>query len=86
MHPLGSEAGYKPAPAKRSEHNPEGGTCRVLALARLWNWLKSEKGQGLAEYGLIIVLVALVAAAAITAFGGQISQLFGRITSQLSSP
>ena len=58
----------------------------MLVLARLWNWIKSEKGQGLAEYGLIIVLVALVAAAAITAFGEQILRLFGRITSQLSSP
>ena len=58
----------------------------MLVLARLWNWLKSEKGQGLAEYGLIIVLVALVAAAAITAFGGQISSLFTRITTTLESP
>jgi len=55
-------------------------------LTRLWIWMKSEKGQGLAEYGLIIVLVALVAAAAITAFGGQISSLFTRITTQLSTP
>jgi Flp pilus assembly pilin Flp len=48
--------------------------------------LKGEKGQGLAEYGLIIVLVALAAAVAIGLFGGQIARLFGRITDQLSSP
>lgn len=54
-------------------------------LTRLWIW-KSEKGQGLAEYGLIIVLVALVAAGAITIFGGQIAALFGRITDTLSTP
>jgi len=34
---------------------------------------QDEEGQGLAEYGLIIALVAVVAIAGVTAFGGDIS-------------
>ena len=56
----------------------------MLMLAQLWNWLKSdERGQGLAEYGLIILLVALAAVIAITALGGTLSDLFERITTEL---
>lgn len=56
-------------------------------LARLWNWLRSdERGQGLAEYGLIIILVAVIVVGAMAVFGDSIQQLFTRIGSQLSSP
>ena len=59
----------------------------MLMLARLWNWMKSdERGQGLAEYGLIIILVAGVVVAAMTVFGGSITDLFNRVGTQLSSP
>ena len=57
----------------------------MLMLAQLWNWLKSdERGQGLAEYGLIILLVALAAVVAITALGGQLATLFNTITGALT--
>lgn len=57
----------------------------MLMLAQLWNWLKSdERGQGLAEYGLIILLVALAAVVAITALGGQLATLFQTITGALT--
>jgi pilus assembly protein Flp/PilA len=56
-------------------------------LARLWNWLKSdERGQGLAEYGLIIILVAVLVVGAMAIFGDSITGLFTRIGAQLSSP
>lgn len=42
------------------------------------------KGQGLTEYALIIALVAIVAVAALTLLGGQISTIFGDITTALS--
>ena len=45
--------------------------------------LRDERGQGLTEYALIIALVALVAVAALTLLGGQISTIFGDITSEL---
>ncbi|RME11942.1 MAG: Flp family type IVb pilin [Ardenticatenia bacterium] len=42
-----------------------------------------EEGQGLVEYALIIVLVAIVVIAALTLLGGQISAVFSRISSTL---
>lgn len=45
--------------------------------------LRDERGQGLTEYALIIALVALVAVAALTLLGGQISTVFDDITTQL---
>jgi pilus assembly protein Flp/PilA len=59
----------------------------MLTMARLWNWFKSdERGQGLAEYGLILVLVALAVVVALTAFGDQIAVLFGKVSTELSVP
>ena len=59
----------------------------MLTLARLWNWLHSdERGQGLAEYGLIIVLVAVVLVGALTIFGSSIQSVFSRISGTLSTP
>jgi pilus assembly protein Flp/PilA len=59
----------------------------MLMMARLWNWLKSdERGQGLAEYGLILVLVALAVVVALTAFGDQIAALLGKVSNELSAP
>jgi len=59
----------------------------MLTMARLWNWFKSdERGQGLAEYGLILVLVALAIVVALTAFGDEIANLFTRITTELATP
>ena len=59
----------------------------MLMMARLWNWFKSdERGQGLAEYGLILVLVALAVVVALTAFGDQIAALLGRVSNDLSAP
>lgn len=40
---------------------------------------KNERGQGLVEYSLIIILIALVVIVAVTVFGEQISSTFSRI-------
>lgn len=53
-------------------------------LVLLTNSLRRFKGQGLTEYALIIALVAIVAVAALTLLGGQISTIFGDITTALS--
>ena len=46
--------------------------------------LKREEGQGLAEYALIIVLVAIAVVGALTALGGQIDSVFSGIVTNLS--
>ncbi len=45
--------------------------------------LKEEAGQGMAEYGLILALVALAAIAALTAVGTQLDVKFDEIVTKL---
>ena len=42
-----------------------------------------ERGQGLVEYALILVLVAVVVIAALTLLGPTISNIFGTINASL---
>jgi len=44
-----------------------------------------EKGQGLVEYALILVLVAIVVIAALMVLGPIIGNVFSKINSSLSS-
>jgi len=46
--------------------------------------LNEERGQGLLEYGLIIVLVAIIVVFILTVYGSQVANLFSRVTSQIS--
>jgi pilus assembly protein Flp/PilA len=46
--------------------------------------LKNEKGQGLVEYALILVLVAIVVIAALMILGPVIGNTFSSINSSLS--
>jgi pilus assembly protein Flp/PilA len=43
-----------------------------------------EKGQGLVEYALILVLIAIVVIGILTVLGGKVSQVFSSINSGLS--
>ena len=45
--------------------------------------LKSQKGQGLAEYALILVLISIAAFGAMTALGGDITTVFETISTKL---
>lgn len=45
---------------------------------------KKEEGASLAEYGLLLALIAVAAIAAITLLGGEISNVFNYIQGQLS--
>ncbi len=47
---------------------------------------KMEQGQGMVEYALIIVLIAIVVVAALTLFGTQLSSTFSYITSRFPVP
>jgi len=46
-------------------------------------YLPREEGQGLVEYALILVLVALIVIAILMVLGPQIGNVFSRITSGL---
>ncbi|MCX6032334.1 MAG: Flp family type IVb pilin [Chloroflexi bacterium] len=46
---------------------------------RLMNWLNEQEGQGMAEYGLIIALVAIVVIVALTALGTNLTKIFTSI-------
>lgn len=61
-------------------------------MSKLNNWAirkitsirsRQEEGQGLAEYGLILALIAVVCIGALTLLGGGISTSLGTITSEL---
>jgi pilus assembly protein Flp/PilA len=45
-------------------------------MLKLFTWLREETGQTMAEYGLILALVAVVVITAITLLGGNISAFF----------
>lgn len=47
-------------------------------------FLEREEGQGLVEYALILVLVAIVVIAILTLLGPQIGNVFSRITDALT--
>jgi len=48
--------------------------------------LPQEEGQGLVEYALILVLVAIIVIAILMVLGPQIGNVFSRITSGLQQP
>ena len=47
-------------------------------------FLQRENGQGLVEYALVLVLVAVVVIAILTLLGPQIGNVFSRIVSGLN--
>lgn len=54
----------------------------ITILKRL---LIEEKGQGLAEYGLILALVALTVVGALTLLGDGLNGIFGAINGKLET-
>ena len=50
---------------------------------RVRNWLTREEGQDLAEYALLIGLIALVVLIAVTLLGQNLSTLFSDIASEV---
>ena len=52
-------------------------------LQKFFTKMKDEKGQGLVEYALIIVLVSIVCMIALSALGVSVSTVFDDITTAL---
>jgi len=48
-------------------------------------YLAREEGQGLVEYALILVLIAIIVLAILTVLGPQIGNVFSRVTSELQN-
>ncbi len=48
-------------------------------LFQLMNWIAREEGQDLAEYGLVIALVAIAAIVALTALGGSLNTILASV-------
>ena len=57
-------------------------TCLYLQLRNRLEM--QEEGQGLAEYALLLGLIAVVVIAAVTLLGTQINTVLGRITAALA--
>lgn len=47
--------------------------------------LVEEQGQGLSEYGVIIILVAIIMVALLTILGPQVANMYSRITNGLAA-
>ena len=48
-------------------------------------YLPREEGQGLVEYALILVLIAIVVIVVLSLLGNQVAQVFSSITGSLRS-
>jgi pilus assembly protein Flp/PilA len=55
-------------------------------MLHLVNLFRDDSGQDLAEYALLIALIALVVIGAVAALGGQVEAVFNDITGQLVTP
>ena len=55
-------------------------------LSTFFQGFQDEEGQGMAEYGLILTLVAVAAIVALTALGGKLGPIFQGIADKLVPP
>ena len=53
-------------------------------IKKVMNFFKEEEGAGLAEYALLLVLIAVACLVTLGALGGQISAAFTYITDALT--
>ena len=46
-------------------------------------WFRSKKGQGMVEYALILVLIAIVSIALLSGLGKQVNTTFSKVNSAM---
>ena len=51
---------------------------------KIWNFLHSEDGQDLVEYGLIVTAIALAAIGGIEQFASAVAKMFSNIGASIS--
>jgi Flp pilus assembly pilin Flp len=61
-----------------------GGNVLSLYLY-VFNWLGSEEGQDLAEYGLLLGFIAVIVMVAVAALGGSLLDYFNRIAAAVAA-
>jgi Flp pilus assembly pilin Flp len=54
-------------------------------IARLQSFVRSDEGQDLVEYAMLVGLIALVCVISVTAAGDEISEIFGKIVAGIPS-
>jgi Flp pilus assembly pilin Flp len=52
---------------------------------KILNWLQREEGQDLAEYALLLGLIALIVIVAVVALGGGLSGVFDKLASSVAT-
>lgn len=52
-------------------------------LSNVKSFLREEDAPTMVEYGLLVALIAVVAAVGVTTLGGQINTLFGDVATSL---
>jgi pilus assembly protein Flp/PilA len=81
----GAREQFDPQPTGGPEKGGDFMTFRST-LIRFFSFIRrDERGQGLAEYALILGLIAIVAIVALLFMGGQVSDKLSTIGSQLQS-
>ena len=58
-------------------------TMQIYLLQLINRFRRNEDGAALAEYGLLVALIAIVCVVAVTALGTQISTAFSEIASAI---
>ncbi len=56
-----------------------------LVLFKVWQALRSKKGQSLVEYALILALVAIVVIVALTALGDHTSNAMSNVANTIGN-
>jgi pilus assembly protein Flp/PilA len=62
----------------------DSGTLYRKDIPMVRSFFAKEDGQGLVEYALILVLIAIVVIGILTVLGGKVSEVFSSINSGLS--
>ncbi len=60
-------------------------TMQIYVLQLINRFRRNEDGAALAEYGLLVALIAVVCVVAVTALGTQISTAFSKIASAIGA-
>jgi pilus assembly protein Flp/PilA len=60
-------------------------TMQIYLLQLINRFRRNEDGAALAEYGLLVALIAVVCVVAVTALGTQVSIAFSKIASNIAA-